>query len=181
MDEEEEREGNGELPGMPEDQDNSNLGIMPLTHNALTSHYPSQTVENQDQDINIQNAKQLDLVDPDFNNIAIMDLEGANDSDAQAQKEDRIDNVDVDWRVNVLVRVVAGRALELLLELSCCQGSCQSSCQSCGQSCYQSSCQSSAAVKAVVRAVDRAQPSVRAAVRMLIEANFYSQVSGADG
>ena len=37
------------------------------------------------------------------------------------------------------------------------------------------------AVRAVVKAVVRAQPAVRAAVRMFNAANFYSQVSGADG
>jgi len=39
----------------------------------------------------------LDQVDADFINIAPTDQEGANDPDAQAQKEDQTDNVNVDW------------------------------------------------------------------------------------
>jgi len=38
----------------------------------------------------------LDLVDADFNNIALMELEGANDPNVQAQKEDQADNANVD-------------------------------------------------------------------------------------
>jgi len=49
-----------------------------------------------------------------------MVLEGANDPNGQAQKEDQMDNVDVGWWVTVLVSVVAVRAVELLLELTCC-------------------------------------------------------------
>jgi len=82
---------------MPEDQDDSDPGIMPITNNALSSHSSSQTAEQEDQDFEIQNAEELDQVDADFNNIALTELEGANDPDVQAQKEDRMDNVDVDW------------------------------------------------------------------------------------
>ena len=82
---------------MPEDQDNSDPGIMLITSNAPASHSLGQTVEPEDQDFDIQNAQLLDLVDADFNNIALMEEEGANKPDAQAQKEDQTDNVDVDW------------------------------------------------------------------------------------
>jgi hypothetical protein len=70
---------------------------MPITNNALPSHSSSWTAEQEDQDFDIQNAEELDQVDADFNNIALTELEGANDPDAQAQKEDQTDNVDVDW------------------------------------------------------------------------------------
>jgi hypothetical protein len=97
MEEEEEGEGKEELPGMPEDQDDSDLVIMPITNNALRSHSSGRAAEQEDQDFDIQDAEELDQVDADFNNIALMELEGANNPDAQAQKEDQTDNVDVDW------------------------------------------------------------------------------------
>jgi hypothetical protein len=97
MEEEQEGEGKEELPGMPEDQDDSDQGIMPITNNALPSHASGRTATREDQDFDIQNAEELDQVDADFNNIALTELEGANDPDAQAQKEDQTDNVDVDW------------------------------------------------------------------------------------
>jgi hypothetical protein len=97
MEEEEEGEGKEELPGMLEDQDDSDLGIMPITNNALPSHSSGRTAEQEDQDFDIQKAEELDQVDADFNNIALTELEGANNPDAQAQKEDQTDNVDVDW------------------------------------------------------------------------------------
>jgi len=97
MEEEEEGEGKEELPGMPEDQDDSDLGLMPITNNAIPSHSSGRTAKREDQDLDIQNAEELDRVDADFNNIAPTVLEGANDPDAQAQKEDQTDNVDVDW------------------------------------------------------------------------------------
>jgi hypothetical protein len=97
MEDEEEGEEKEEVPGMPEDQDDSDQGIMPITNNALPSQSSGRTAEHEDQDFEIQNAEELDQVDTDFNNIALTELEGANDSDAQAQKEDQTDNVDVDW------------------------------------------------------------------------------------
>jgi len=97
MEEEEEGEGKEELPGMPEDQDDSDPGIMPITNNALPSHSSGQTAEQEDQDFDIQNAEELDQVDADCNNIALTELEGPNDPDAQAQKEDQTDNVNVNW------------------------------------------------------------------------------------
>jgi len=138
---EEEGEGKEELPAILEDQEESNLGIMPIIKNALQSHCPSCTVKHEGQDFDIQNVEELDQVDADFNNIALTELEEANDPNVQAQKEDQTDNVDVDWWVTVFVRVIAVRAIELLSEFS--------HCQSC--------CQSSAAVRAAVRVAVRAQ------------------------
>jgi len=97
MEEEKEGEGKEELPGMPEDQDDSDPGIMPITNNVRPRHSSGRTAKQEDQDFDIQNAEEFDQVDADFNNIALMELEGANDPDAQAQKEDQTDNVDVDW------------------------------------------------------------------------------------
>jgi hypothetical protein len=82
---------------MPEDQDDSDPEIMLITNNARLSHSSGRTAEQEDQDFDIQNAEELDQVDADFNNIALTELEGANDPDAQAQKEDQTDNVDVGW------------------------------------------------------------------------------------
>jgi hypothetical protein len=97
LEEEEEGKGKEELPGVPEDQDDSDPVIMPITNNTLPGHSSGRNAEHEDQDFDIQNAEELDQVDADFNNIALMELEGANDPDAQAQKEDQTDNVDVDW------------------------------------------------------------------------------------
>jgi len=97
MEEEEDGEGKEELPGMPEDQDDFDPGIMPITNNARPSQSSGRTAEQEDQDFDIQNAEELDQVDADFNNIARTELQGANDPDVQAQKEDQTDNVDVDW------------------------------------------------------------------------------------
>jgi hypothetical protein len=96
MEEKEEGQGNEELLGMPEDQNNSDPGIMPIAKNVLPSHSHGWTVEQEDLDFNIQNGDELDHVDADFNNIGLTELEGANDPDGQAQKEDKTDNVDVD-------------------------------------------------------------------------------------
>jgi hypothetical protein len=93
--EEEEEEGKEELPGMSEDD--SEPGVMLITNNAPPRNPPSHTVELEDQDFEIQNVEELDQVDADFNNIALTELEGANDPDVQAQKEDQADNADVDW------------------------------------------------------------------------------------
>jgi hypothetical protein len=41
--------------------------------------------------------EELDQVDADFDIVALMELGDAKDPDAQAQKEDQKDNVDVDW------------------------------------------------------------------------------------
>jgi len=103
-----------------------------------------KSVEQEDQDFDIENVEDVDQVDADFNYIALMDLEVANDPDALAQNEDQTDNVDVGWWVTVLVRVAALRAVELMSELC--------PCQSCCLSCYQSS----AAVRAAVRVAARA-------------------------
>ena len=46
--EEEGGEGREEVPGMPEDQDDSDAGIMPITHYALPSHSSGRTVEPED-------------------------------------------------------------------------------------------------------------------------------------
>jgi len=169
MVEEQEEEEKEERLGMPDDQVDSDLGIMPITNNAPPSHFHSRTVEREDQNFDIQNAAALDQVDADLNKITLIKHEGANDPDMRRQKKYQTDNVDVDWYVTVLVTVVAVRAVDPLSELS--------HCQSCCQSCHQSS----AAVSAIVRAVVRAQPAVRGAVRMFNEANFYLQVSGANG
>jgi hypothetical protein len=45
MEEDEEGEWNEELPGMSEDQDDSNLGIMQNTKNASPSHFSVQAVQ----------------------------------------------------------------------------------------------------------------------------------------
>ena len=95
--EEEEGEGMQELLGMPEGQDDSNPGIMPITDNTPPTHSSGWTVEQVDPDFDIQNEEELDQVDADFNNIDLTELEGANDPDTHAQKEDQTDNVDVDW------------------------------------------------------------------------------------
>jgi hypothetical protein len=97
MQQEEEGAGKEELPGMPEDQDNSDPGIMPITNNALPSYSSSQTAQQEGQDFDIQNAEELDQVDADFNKIGLTELEGANNHDVQAQKVDQTDNVDGDW------------------------------------------------------------------------------------
>jgi hypothetical protein len=41
--------------------------------------------------------EELDQVDADLNNIALTELEGANDPDVQALKEDQADHADVYW------------------------------------------------------------------------------------
>ena len=69
---------------------------MPITNKAPPSHSPCRTVEEEDTDFNIQKAEELDQVYADFNNVALMELKGANNPDAQAQKEDQTDIVDVD-------------------------------------------------------------------------------------
>jgi len=97
MEENDVGEGTEEQPGMPADQDDSDPGIMLITINTPWSHSPSTTVEQEDQDFDIQNLDKLDQVDADFNNIALMEQDGGNDPDAQAQKEDQTVNVDVDW------------------------------------------------------------------------------------
>lgn len=50
---EEQKEGDGmeELPGMPEGQDDTNLGTMPIATHATASHSPSRTVQQEDQDL----------------------------------------------------------------------------------------------------------------------------------
>jgi len=97
VEEKEEGEAKYELPGMLEDLDNSDLWIMQITNHAIPILSSGRTVEQEDQDFEIHNAEELDQVDSDFNNIALTELEGANNPDAQAHKEDQMDNVDVDW------------------------------------------------------------------------------------
>jgi hypothetical protein len=92
---EEEEEEKEELPGMSEDD--SEQGYMPISTNAPRKNPPCHTVELEDQQFVIQNTEELDPVDGDFNNIALMEVEGANDSDVQSQKEDQADNANVDW------------------------------------------------------------------------------------
>jgi hypothetical protein len=82
MEEEQEGEGKEELPGMPEDQDDCDPRIMLNTNNTLPSQSSGRTAEQEDQDFDIQNTAELDQVDADFNNIALTELEGANDPDA---------------------------------------------------------------------------------------------------
>jgi hypothetical protein len=96
MQEQQEGKGKEELPGIPEDQDDSDLGIMLITNNAPRSHYPGPTVKHKHHDFDIQYVEELDHVDADFNNIGLMELEGANNRGAQAQKEDLTNNVNVD-------------------------------------------------------------------------------------
>jgi len=97
MEEEEEGEGKEELPGMPEDQDNSNPVIMPITTYPPLRHSPNRNVKQEDQDFDIQNTEQLHHIDTDFNIIALTELAGANNPDEQAHNEDQTDNVDGDW------------------------------------------------------------------------------------
>ena len=84
MEQEEEGEGKEEPPGMPEDQDDSDLGIMPITNHALPSHSSGQTVKQEVHNFDIQTAEELDQVDDDFNNNALTELEGVNNPGAQA-------------------------------------------------------------------------------------------------
>jgi hypothetical protein len=93
--EEEEDNGKKELPGMSEDI--TEPGSMPITNNSTPRNPLRCIVELEDQDFEIHNAEELDQVDTDFNNIAVMELEGANNPNVQAQKEDQADNADVDW------------------------------------------------------------------------------------
>jgi len=76
---EEEGEWMSELLGIQEDQDVSKLGIMPITQNAPMSHSSCQSVEQEDQDFNIDDTEELDHIDADFNIIALTELEGADD------------------------------------------------------------------------------------------------------
>jgi len=92
-----------ELPWMPEYQEDSEPGIMPSTRTVLQLHSHSDTVELEDHDIKIQLIEELGQVDSHFNNIARLELEGANDPNEQAQKEIQADNADVNWSVTVPV------------------------------------------------------------------------------
>ena len=89
--------GNEELPGIPDDQDQSDLRIIPITNSASHIHSPDWTVEHEDYDFDIQNGDEFDQVVADFNNIALTEQGGANHPDAQARREDQMDTVDVDW------------------------------------------------------------------------------------
>jgi len=51
------RTGKEELLGMPEDQDNSELGIIQKRYNAMTRNSPSQTDTMKDQDYKILNVE----------------------------------------------------------------------------------------------------------------------------
>jgi hypothetical protein len=79
---------------------------MIMTDNALLRNSASRTVEVEDNDPDIQNSNEFITADTDFNNIALTELEGANNPDEQAQKANHVDNAGVDWCVNVLVRAV---------------------------------------------------------------------------
>jgi len=131
LEENKDREWQDEVPGMPENQDDSDQGIMPDPSHSLPSYSSGQSVEHVQQDFDLQNAEHLVLVDTDFSNIAAMDRERANDPDVHGKKQNERVPVDVAWWVTVLVRVVADRAVQLLLECSCCQCCDQSCCQSC--------------------------------------------------
>jgi hypothetical protein len=67
----------------------------------LTMHYrvilPAGLLNQEDQDFYVQEAEELDQVDTHFNNIPLTELEGANIPDTQAQKEDQMDNIALDW------------------------------------------------------------------------------------
>ena len=82
---------------MPENQEDSEPGIMPITDNAPSRTSTSRTVKMEDQDFGIHSAEALGQVDADFNNIALKDLEGADDRYGQAQNDDQADNAHVDW------------------------------------------------------------------------------------
>jgi len=62
--------------------------------------------------------EELDHIYTSFHNIALTELEGANNANVPAQKKNQKDNVDLDWWVTVPVRVVSVRAIQLLSELS---------------------------------------------------------------
>jgi hypothetical protein len=93
--EEEEDNGKKELPGMSEDL--TEPGSMPITNNSSSRNPLRCIVELEHQDFEIRNAEELDQVDTDLNNIAVMELKGAKNPNVQAQKEDQADNADVDW------------------------------------------------------------------------------------
>lgn len=54
---------------MQEDQDDSDPGLMLIIHYSLVGHSSGRTVEQQDQDLDIQHSEELDQVDVDFNSI----------------------------------------------------------------------------------------------------------------
>jgi len=101
--EEEVKEGKEEKAGMSEDD--SELWTMLIINNAPCSNSPRLTGGLKAQDLEIQHVEELDQVDADFNNIALMELERANNPDAQAQMEDQGDSADVNWWVTVIVTV----------------------------------------------------------------------------
>jgi len=101
---------------------------MQITNNALLSIFSSWTAIQEDQDNDIQLTEEFDQVDAHIINIAISELQEANNPDAHVKKEDQTDYVDVDRWVTVFVREVAVSAVELLSELSHCQSCCQSCC-----------------------------------------------------
>jgi len=96
MEEDVEGKGKEELQGMPEDHYDSKQGIMMITDHAQSRDSPGWSFEH-DQDFEIQNGEELDHVDADFSNIALMEREGANNPVGQEQKADQMDNVDVNW------------------------------------------------------------------------------------
>ena len=93
--EEEVKEGKEEKAGMSEDD--SELWTMLIINNAPCSNSPGLTGGLKAQDLEIQHVEELDQVDADFNNIALMELERTNNPDAQAQMEDQGDSADVNW------------------------------------------------------------------------------------
>jgi hypothetical protein len=93
--EEEEEKGKEELPGMSEDD--LEPWIMPITNNVLLRNPPSRTVDQEEQDFKVQKVEELDEVNTDFNYVAVMELEGANDADVQALEEDQAHHANVDW------------------------------------------------------------------------------------
>jgi len=71
MEQEKEGEAKQELLGISEDQDGSILGIMQFTNYAPPSPSSGQTVDQEEQDLDNQIPEELQLVDADFNNIAL--------------------------------------------------------------------------------------------------------------
>jgi hypothetical protein len=82
---------------MPEDQDDSKLGIMTITSKPPLSHSPGWTVKQGDKNFNIHNEDAWDQADADVHSIALMAQDGVNDTDARAYMDDQTGIVNVDW------------------------------------------------------------------------------------
>jgi hypothetical protein len=75
MEEEESREGKDEIQGIGEDQYNSDPEIKPITNIALLITFSCQTAEDEDEDFDNQHAEEIDQIHPEFDQIALTDLE----------------------------------------------------------------------------------------------------------